>query len=151
MKTFNLMDLNHLFAMARGTPKIWWARSERSSSRVRRMIALKSCSPMIAPYSSIVGHNSTPLNWKTRQVRIQNSVAACRRGPSTLIWWKKEIQERPRGMKASLKLRLSLLIHIKTSKEVNSTIRNLIEWFLSLKHVLWRFGSLSRLFYSEKS
>ena len=79
-----------------------------------------------------------------------HSVAARRRGSSTLIWWKKEIQERPRGMKASLKLRLSLLIHIETFKEVNSAIGNLVEWFLSLKHILWKFASLSRLFYSRK-
>ena len=131
MKTFNLLDLHHNLAIARGTPKSWWDRLEWSSSRV--------------------GHNSTPLNWKTCQVGIQSSVVARRRGSSILIWWKKEIQERPRGMRASLKLRFCLLIHIETSKEVNSTIEDHVEWFLCLKHVLRRFGSLSWLFYSGKS
>ena len=65
--------------------------------------------------------------------------------------WKKEIQESLRGIKASLKLRLSLLIHNETSKGVNSTIRDLTECFQGLKHVLWRFGSLLWLFYSERS
>ena len=32
------------------------------------MIEPRSGSPMIAPNSSRVGHNSTPLNWKTCQV-----------------------------------------------------------------------------------
>ena len=39
-------------------------------------------------------------------------------------------------MRASLKLRLSLLIHLETSKELNSTIGDLVEWFLGLKHIL---------------
>jgi len=116
MKTFILLDLHHLFVIARGILKSWLVWSERSSSRVGRMIALKLCSPKIAPNYLRVGHNFTPLNWKTCQVGIQNSVAAHRRGSSALICWKKEIQERPRGMRASLKLRLSLLIHIETSK-----------------------------------
>ena len=65
--------------------------------------------------------------------------------------WKKEIQESLRGIKASLKLRLSLLIHNETSKGVNSAIGDLTECFQGLKHVLWRFGSLLWLFYSERS
>ena len=39
-------------------------------------------------------------------------------------------------MRASLKLRLSLLIHIETSKEVNSAIWDLTDWILGLKYVL---------------
>ena len=148
---FNLLDLHYLLAIVRGTPKSWWPRSKRSSSRVGRMIALKLCSPMIAPNFSRMGHNSTPLNWKTCRVRIQNLVVASRRGSFTLIWWKREIQESPRGMKAYLKLRLSLLIHAKTSKRVNSTIKGLTECFLGLKHILWRIGSLLQLFYSKRS
>ena len=141
MMAFNLLDLHHLLDIGRGTLKSWWARLERSSLRVGRMIAPKLRSPMIALNSSRVGHNSTPLN----------SVAVRRRGSFTLIWWKKEIQEKPRGMRASLKLRLSLLIHIETSKWVSSAIGDLTECFLGLNHVLWRFGSPLQLFYSERS
>ena len=137
--------------MAKGTLKSWWANLERSSSRVGRMIAPKSCSPMIASNLSRDGHNSTPLNWKKCWVGIQNSMETHIRGSFTLIWWKIEIQEKLRGMKESLKLRLRLLIHIETSKGANSTIVNLTECFLGLNHILWRFGSLPRLFYSERS
>ena len=45
----------------------------------------------------------------------------------------------------------SFLIQANTSKGVNSTIRKLGMYFLDLKHVLWRFGSLLWLFYSERS
>ena len=38
-------------------------------------------------------------------------------------------------MRASLKLRLSILIHIETSKGVNFAIGHLIECFLGLNHV----------------
>ena len=85
METFNLSDLHHLLAMAGWTPKSWWARSEKSSLKVGRMIASRLCFPMIAPNSLRVGHNSTPLNWKTCWVGIQNSVTTRRRGSSTLI------------------------------------------------------------------
>ena len=150
MEMFNFLDLHHRLAISRGTPKSWWASSERSSSRVGRMIAPKSHSPMIALNSSIVGHNSTPLNWKTWRVGIQNSVATHRRGSSTLVWWMWEVQKRPRGMGASLKLGLSLLTYKETSSAENFAIGNLKDCRLGSKLVSWRFRDFSQLFYSKK-
>ena len=90
------------------------------------------------------------LNWKTWPVGIQNSVAVCKRGSSTLIWWMWEMQERPRGMRVSLKLRLSMLTHKETSSGENSDIRNLKDCLLGLKYILWGFRDILRLFYNKK-
>ena len=57
------------------------------------------------------------------------------------------MQEKPKRMKASLKLGPSFLIHSKTSKGV-MPLESLKECFLSLKYVWWRFGGPQWLFYT---
>ena len=87
---------------------------------------------MIAPNSSRVGYNSTPLNWKTCQIGIQSLVATRRKGSFTLIWYKKK---RKRDQK---------------EWEIQP-LGDFTECFLSLEHILWRFEGLLQLFYTKES
>ena len=64
----SLPKTHHLFAVARGTPNITYKKEGRSPPVVGKMRSSIFDSPMMAPNSSIVGHNSTPLKRKKCQV-----------------------------------------------------------------------------------